>query len=362
MRSFALKPVFLLIAFFVSEAAHAVDSSSAFESVPDRFRSSELTLGARGLGEICLSRDFMPDGTVCNPAFLAEAPGSQLLGRIFVGNGYAALDTANTFVNETLTKEDMQRLFEKDSAVMLEAHFGVVFVAKNFSAGFSPYRVQYAQEVHNPNLPVVSLHGAIERSMFFAYGDSLGGIAPELAPFSAGARVRVLERKFVHGEFSLIEATLLEPRDYLPTRKQTAVLIDPSLGWVPPEAPWKLRFSISAYNLGHASEEFPEYPNYVDFGVGIGAEPPVRFGKFRVGLDAVDLVDAPTLIDRIRFGASYKAGLMESMLGLRARTFSGGIMFSLSVVQAGVVYEFVRDDLNDQRLQTRIATEVSIRL
>src|SRR5689334_4355477 len=97
--------------------AFALESGSAFESVPRRFRTSELTLGARGLGEICLSRDFMPDGTVCNPAFLGEAPGSHLLARIFIGNGYAALNTANTFINKTLTREDMQALFQNDEAV-----------------------------------------------------------------------------------------------------------------------------------------------------------------------------------------------------------------------------------------------------
>src|SRR4051812_2724214 len=75
-----------------------VPTSSAFLQIPSRFMSNDLSLSSRGLGEICYSRDLMPDGTACNPAFSDSVTQGFLMGRIYLGNGYSALSTANSLV------------------------------------------------------------------------------------------------------------------------------------------------------------------------------------------------------------------------------------------------------------------------
>src|SRR5262249_9685388 len=82
----------------LSRAALAVPTAFAFGDVPSRFQSLELTAGSRALGELCWSRLEMPDGTICNPAFLPEKQESTLIGRVFLGNGYTAVSTADQFV------------------------------------------------------------------------------------------------------------------------------------------------------------------------------------------------------------------------------------------------------------------------
>jgi hypothetical protein len=343
-------------------AGAAGAASSYFTFVPARFRSLELTTSSRGLGEICLSRDVYPDGTVCNPAYLPDVKKSSLLARFYLGNGYSALSNAENFIDKPLTKETMQALFEADNVVSVEGHAGLSFTTTNLSAAFSPYRVQYVSELHNPNFPQIDLHAAIERSFVLAGGVNLGNFAPEMREFRFGTKARILERKFVHGQFSFAQAATDNPRDYLPSQKQTAFLLDPSVAWVGEKRPWKPRVSLGVKNVGFENQSFDEYPNAVDVEAGVGVEPPLRFGRLRFGLDLDDLIEAPTLEDRLHFGASYQVGLIETMIGANASVLTFGLQFGLDFLQAAVVYEFFRDDLDGGGADTRLSTEVSLRL
>ncbi|MBS1962871.1 MAG: hypothetical protein JST04_11685 [Bdellovibrionales bacterium] len=340
----------------------AFAASSYFTFVPARFRTLELTASSRALGEICLSRDQMPDGTVCNPAYLPDVRDSTLVARLYLGNGYSALTTANDFINKPLSKETMQALFSGDNVVAVEGNVGLNFTTGGLSAEFAPYRVQYVSELHNPNFPVIDLHAAIERSFVIAGGIPGGILDPNLREFRFGTKARILERKFVHGEFSFAQAGTDDPRDYLPSKKQTAFLLDPSIAWVGEKRPWKPRVSLGTKNVGFSSPSYDEYPNDVDLEAGVGVEPPVRFGRVRIGLDLVDLFRAPTFEDRLRLGASYQVGLLETMIGANASVFTFGLMFGLNFLQTAVVYEFFRDDLDGGGAETRLSTELSIRL
>lgn len=159
MIPFRFRAALALATFLVAGGAEA--ASSYFTFVPARFRTLELTASARGLGEICYSRDEYPDGTVCNPAYLPDVKEGTLLVRGYLGNGYSALTTADSFINKPLTKETMKGLFSGANVVAVEGHIGVNFTTTNLSAEFSPYRVQYVSELHNPNFPQIDLHAAI---------------------------------------------------------------------------------------------------------------------------------------------------------------------------------------------------------
>ena len=189
-----------------------------------------------------------------------------------------------------------------------------------------------------------------------------GRYGAALREFRFGSRARILTRSFVHGQFSFAQAATDEPRDYLPRKRQTALLFDPSVAWVGERRPWRPRMSLGLTNLGCANGDHAEYPNDIDLQAGVGVEPPVRFGRFRLGVDFVDLFRAPDIEDRLRFGASYRVGLIETMLGANASVLTFGMQFSLNFLQTAVVYEFFRDDMDGGGAETRLSTEVSFRL
>lgn len=347
---------FLLFLLIKVNQSHAIDSSHAFTTVPARYTQKELTLSTRGLGDTCYSRGVFPDGSVCNPARLTEVKDSNLMGRFFIGNGYAALNSADSLLNKPLTKEFLQSLFKENSSTSVEAHAGIVFTTKNFQASFSPYRVQYASEIRNPNLQVMSIHAALERSFNFSYGESLS------EEWSIGGKLRLLNRQFIHSTFSLFTAISEEPSQYIPVQKQSAIFLEPSLVYKPKNAVWNLNFSAAVENLGSVNKGFAEYPNDPDLQLGVSVEPPISIGKVKLGLESRDLFYTSSFLEGIRFGASYQYGVMEVMTGINHAMFTSGILFNFSILQAGVVYEFIHDDYVNSGLESRIATEFSVKL
>lgn len=345
-----------------AETSQAVPTDFAFSSVPSSFQTKELTVGSRALGEICYSRDTMPDGTVCNPAFLGDLEESSLLMRVYIGNGYGALSTADRFLYEPVTRDFLQELFQKNNVTSVEAHAGLIFATRFFSAAFSPYRVQYFSEVHNPNYPIIAIHAAVERSFTFGGGGSLGVLSESVKEFRMGAKLRILERRFVHGTFSLFQASSEPSESFLPVQTQKAIWLDPSVAWVPETIPWKFKLSATAFNLGKAWPENALYIEKSDLSLGTSIEPPVPLGKIRVGVDWVNLIHASELSQRFRTGASYQLGVLEGMLGYNETAATVGLQFGLQIIQAGIVYEFGQAYETDSPLQNKIATEVAIRL
>ncbi len=364
MRALTLSALaaFSLAALAPGPAAAAV-GESAFTRIPSRFHSLDLTAGSRALGETCHSRALMPDGTACSPAYLPEVREGTLLARLYLGNGYAAASTANRFLFEPISKEFLQDLFRRQNVTGLEAHAGLAFTGPGFTVSFSPYRVQYVSEVHNPNFPVIALHAAVERSLGVGGGWRVG------RDFSVGVRGRLLERHFVHSSFSLFQALAEEPRSLLPVRVQRAALVEPAFAWVPRKLAWRPRLSLMATNLGPVWRDGPPetepalYPSRPDLAFGAGLEPPVGFGDLRVGVDLVELLHAGQgLSSRLRLGASYRFGILEAMTGWNATSTAAGVQFALGVAQVGIVYELVRSDGSAGGFGEKIATELAIRL
>ena len=352
----------LLAGLATTSTAWTAPTNNAFSQVPARFNTRELTVGSRALGETCLSRAVFPDLTVCNPAFLGEVEESRLLGRVFIGNGYAAISTANQFIFKPISKEFLQELFQKGNITGLEAHAGLVFTTRHFSTGFSPYRIQYLSEVHNPNFPVVAVHASVERAFQVATGYSLAEAGEGWEPFSVGVRLRILERQFVHGSFTLFDAITQDPRALLPVQTQRVIFLDPVVGWVRNVSEWKLRASFGARNLGLHRPDTALYPEPFDLESGVGVEPPLGFGSLKLGVDFTDLIHGTDLASRPKLGASYRLGILEAMAGWNAEAVTFGLQFGIEIVQVGIVYELMRKDLEGAHAQDRIATEVSISL
>jgi hypothetical protein len=346
----------------LSSASRADLNSSAFTQLPSRFATQDLTLSSRGLGETCYSRDLLPDGTVCNPAFADEVKQGFLMGRLYVGNGYTALNTANQMIFQPMSREFLQNLFQNQNVTSFEGNASLVFATQNFSASFSPYRVQYFSEVHNPNYPVIAIQAAVERELEFEGGTSLGGFAKELKDFSIGAKLRLLDRNYVSGSFAMAQTLTDNPQSLLPVKEQYAAYLDPSIGWRPRIGKWKLWTSAGLINLGRATNDDPLYQSPVDIAGGVGVEPPIHYGRLRLGLDVINVIhnDGPASIFRV--GSSYKIGIMEAMAGWNEHAITGGLQFGFQVVQAGIVYEFLRSEIDTGIADSRVSTEISIKL
>ena len=311
---------------------------------------------------------FASDGTECPMVpFATQASCLRwgtlfFLGRVYFRNGYSALATASQFIYQPVSKDLLQSLFESQNANNLEAHVQVYFATQYFSAEFSPYRVQYVAEVHNPNFPVVALHAAIERALTVSGGVPLSFISPDLEDFTLGTRIKFLKRDYVHGTFSLFDAITTDSRTVVPVSSRSGVLVDPVIGWAPAKLPWKPRASLGVKNIGMIWKDDPLFPARADLEFGLGIEPPVGFGRLRIGLDGVNLIHGADLLSRVRFGTSFQFGIMEAMAGFTRKSLTSGLQIGLAPVSAGIVYEVIQDDFGGGSIESKIATELSIRI
>ena len=76
----------------------------------------------------------------------------------------------------------------------------------------------------------------------------------------------------------------------------------------------------------------------------------------------VNLIHGNDALSRLRLGTSYKFGIMEAMTGFNKEAVSAGMQFGLKVITAGIVYEFLRDDSGGTTPESKLATEVAIKL
>lgn len=305
----------------------------------------------------------MPDGSVCNPAFLPYLTDNLFMGRVFIGNGYTALSSADKFIFKPISREFLQDLFSNQNVTSVEAHAGLLFATQNFNAGFSPYRVQYVSEVHNPNFPVIAIHAAIEQSFYLGTGFELGDLSPKLKEWSVGLKARFLKRNYVHGSFSMFQAVTDEPRNLLPAKEQTALLIDPAIAWSR-KTKGGPRYSATASvsNLGQHWPVDPLYPDPVSLNLGTGAEIPLPLGRARAGLDITGINSSGNVWDTLHFGGAYLLGITQIMAGANSHSLTAGAAFGFQLLQASVIYEFIRDDFSETAVSSRISTEFTVRL
>lgn len=356
----------LLAAWAAVSAAASLASElplgSAFTSVPDRFAAEELTLSSRGLGLICLARKELPDGSVCNPTALDSVTHPRLVARAFLGNGFTNLDRANRLINQPITRDVLQGLFTEESTTGIEANLGLSYAMPHLGATFTPYRIQFVSEIHNPGLPVVKLAAAMEREVSVMTGVGLGRLTQTLEGFKVGAKARFLHRRVLSSEFGLIELSTQDPGTLVPVLEGAAVFFEPVVSWEGRLGRVHLLASAQIKNLGGAwgaSGVFTA-PTDGEFGFGLGV--PLPLGELRIGAEAVRIFTALSLAERFRLGASYKLGVLEVLGGANAAAVTGGLHLALGWVQAGIVYEAYRAAWERTDLVSRLSTEISFRV
>lgn len=352
----------LLFSIFNCRLSHSSVGQSAFTSIPSRFKTKNLTLSSRALGETCISQVQLSDGTVCNPSFLHYVKEPKMIGSIFFGNGYSALSTVNNLVNNTVTQETLRHLFEKQNTIGLEANVSVGYYGKNFSASYSPYRVQYFSEIHNPNLPVIAIHASIEQHLTFSYGNTIDFMPKDSGKFSFGVQTRLIKREFVHGSFTLPQVLTEDPSQLLPNKQQYIGFINPSLAWVPESNPLGMRLSLAGKNFGFRSSDDPLYVEKPDFEFGVGMRKWIGYGKLDLGIDITDIINEESILSRFRLGAAYQIGVFTGMIGINQDNLSLGMQFDIKMFRVGISYEFIRSEIQQGNPENLLATELGVEL
>jgi hypothetical protein len=113
-----------------------------------------------------------------------------------------------------------------------------------------------------------------------------------------------------------------------------------------------------AQNTGIVDQKYPILNYNPHVGVGLGVIPPLKWGVLDIDLDYKDSLGTGILTDDLYIGASYRIGAIQAIMGANSEAFSGGLVFTMSGVQVGIVYSTTQfpgtsSDYFDQTVYTQ---------
>ncbi len=303
--------------------------------LPAKFDSLQYSLGARGVGQACLTMSNLGDSVPCQPALLAKRTKGNFMAQAAFGNSYEAIENANHLLNKDVDATFMKSMFEQNRIMEMQANGELVFLAPHFSAQFIPYQISYTSVIRNKSYPVVALHALQSRIWAVQTGWALN---EEIA---VGAEASFNERKFIHTEFDAFEAAAEDGERFLKPRTQNSALFEPGIIYSPNLA-WRPKLSAKIEGIGHYNHHYDELQDEPGINVGIGATPPLRWGRLELGIDYRKNPNSNYFLESLHAGVSYQFGHMTAVSGLSSTSATAGIMFGLDSIRAGIIYSSTR--------------------
>ncbi|MBT4760767.1 MAG: hypothetical protein HOO06_03630 [Bdellovibrionaceae bacterium] len=315
--------------------------SLAFSRNARTFESVHSSLFVKSLGHACLSITISPDSLPCNPANMVYQDKNTLGADLLLSNGHSALSNIRQLLDGEISQGLVDTLFTEGKIIQIEANVDINFKSKYINARYTPFTVKGFSVVRNEANPDVELSAVEEK------GFALQSAYQVIDGLSIGVQVRFLERKFVRQQFQLILMGTPAGDQLLSPKSQKVTYIEPGMTWEISNN-WHPRLSVLVANLGFVSDKHDELNVPVDYQVGFGITPPIRWGELQLALDykSLTLVEADQA--KFRFGGTYGFGAMHFATGLDVNGVSGGIFYGLQQATAGVMYSTTRITNEDE--------------
>lgn len=311
----------------------------------------------------CISSPGNNPHLECSPAHLTRAEKGRFEGRGTISATDSVLAVSDRIRKKEINTSEVNDLFDKYNYTDLLVNVDLNYVTKGFLVGIRPVRYQGQFEVHNPNLPLVSL--AFREDQDFHVGTALG-FGSEKLRFTAGATGSLLLR-----EESLVEATLVDlasrpPKDLLDTQKMTGYFFDVG-------ATAELRdtviFSVLAKDLGDwfANRRsnvnrhlFLNNDKLTKLFLSLAAVPRLWGGRLQVGVSVVRFANETNNLDKQWFTTlSYYLGPVRILTSWRPDLFRSGLATRFGRFEVNVAQEWVNNLELGRRAQPRFTLEVT---
>jgi hypothetical protein len=324
--NYALSVIFVFIFITDSQA-----SELAFSRNARTFETQYSTLVIKSLGFACLSLDHVPDGLLCNPAFVSKGKKNNLRAQGLLSNGYSNLSKTRRILSDSSNQTLITDLFSEDKVLQTEAQIQLNFISSFINASYSPFVFKYFSVARNVANPDMELFAVDQQELVLQFGYSFEN-------FGIGIELKKQDWKFIRQRFKLLSLLSSQGLDALKPRNQTTYFADPGAYLQLPIA-WKPTLSAKIVNVGTTSQAYDEFkhPSEAQFGLGISPDMPI--GKLNLMIDYKRLnYEEETLQDKLHYGMLYEFGVMNLGVGIDENGFSTGIYYEIEKVNAGVLY------------------------
>jgi hypothetical protein len=300
--------------------------------VPRSIALGNSDFTSRSLSSACFGMSALIEGLPCNPAFTAKNRSSQFQTQFFFGNNVSYVRDVSQLLDGTGDSGTVERLFHQKSSSEMEAHIQASFLRETWGFSYSPYRLFYYSLIRNSALPVIPLYAGQEQS-----------VSAQIASFAEnnlywGLQLRAVDRRFLLSEFTLTDALASGGSDFLQSKTQRALYIEPGVLYSFEEKPWKPQAGLTIKNAGLVDTKYEELPTTPDWHLAGSISPPLELGELELGLDLFfnSYVDEAKQIPRL--GASYKLGAMQAVASYSVQEYSAGFLLHYDRWNGGLTY------------------------
>ncbi|HEY8270104.1 MAG TPA: hypothetical protein VIG33_04400 [Pseudobdellovibrionaceae bacterium] len=319
--------------FFVVCLSFTLIDFKAFASeVPREIALGNSDFTSRTLGVACFGMETVVDGLPCNPAFTAKERRSRFQAQFFFGNNVSYVQDVSRLLDGNGDLSKAESLFNQRYSNEAEANIQVSFLHETWGLRYSPDRLVYYSLIRNSALPVITLYAAQEQTL-----------SGQIASFTQdhlfwGLQLRAVDRKFLFSEFTLTDALASQGSQYLETKNQRALYVEPGFLWSFDEKPWQPQFGLTVKNAGLVDHKYDELSTNPDWHVAGSVRPPVGLGVFELGLDLHFNSYIAVAKDIPHLGLSYKVGVLQALASYADQEYSLGFLLNYDGWNAGLTY------------------------
>ncbi len=299
----------------------------------------------------------------CSPAQLARVEKERFEGRGTVSATDSVLSIGDSLRNKEINSAQVNSLFRDYNYSDLLMTVDLSYIAHNFIFGIRPLRYQGQFEVHNPNLPLVSLAFREDQNVHAGYAKSFGN---DHVRFSVGAIGSIVFREETLLEASLIDVASTPASQLLDRQRLRGYFFD-----VGGMAEFNDLFIVSLLGqdlgdwFGGQMDHTDRYvflrPDKVPkVFAAVSVLPALASGRLQVGLSGFRFLGQQNLINQQWFGTvSYYVGPLRVITGWRPELFRTGLAIRFSRFEVNVAQEWVNKIESDRKAQQRFSLEVT---
>lgn len=300
---------------------------------------------------------------VCSPTHLARSQKGRFEGRGTISATDSVLAVSDRIRKNEISSADVNALFSEYNYTDLLLNVDLNYVTKGFLVGIRPVRYQGQFEVHNPNLPLVSLAFREDQDIHAGTAVAFGG---DLFRFTAGATGSLLFREETLVEASLVDLASRPARDLLDKQKMTGYFFD--IG-ATAEIRESVMFSVLAKDVGDWMGNrrtnvnrylFLNNDKLTKLFFSLAALPRLWGGRLQVGVSTVRFLEANNQFDKQWFTTlSYYLGPLRVLTGWRPDLFRTGVAMRFGRFEVNVAQEWLNNLESGRKAQPRFTLEVT---
>lgn len=317
-----ISALLILLSFEVSQALSLTTIRN-----PRTFPLNNSSLSIKAMAFSCLALPQIPDDLPCQPALLQKEKDPRFAINLPISNGYASTVKARRLLANDLDAEFMDSLFKEDKILEVEGNPSLMFSSRYIAAKYL-YGLQYYSTQRNQANPEIQMQVAESKQFILQSSYAVW------SNVYIGGQFRNQQDKMIQKSFRLVDLGTDNGKDLLKPVDYGRLFFEPGIAATVKDT----TLSVFGANIQIAGDRERPINDGAEAQFGISQEISILSGTMNIALDYKSLSYSERDDQKVHFGTRYKYGALNLLAGVDSWGLSGGMLFSIEKLYAGILY------------------------